>query len=576
MENGSLVTLFAETIIRELLEQGISYFCLSPGSRSTPLTLAVANSHAKSFVHFDERSMAFHALGFAKASKKPVVIITTSGTACGNLLPAIMEAHESLIPLIVLTSDRPVELQFCGANQTTNQNSLFENFVRLNLTLPSPEALSTLPSIKSHMGLSIKKALSNPPGPIHINCQFREPFFSNEALPPLVKKSVFYFSEESTLKKQDYEELALLLNQSKKPLILCGYESLDKDSFQAVTNLAEKINAPIFCDILSNHLTFTKSALCLHKASFYTKNPNLLEDLHPDLVLHFGGAFVSKFFFNFLKEKPQETYLHVHPFTKREDPYHLITHSVTTTCKSFSETITPLIEEKPASFLKDFHLKESFAKELQKSYFEEHPALTEPSFFHLLSQIDLSDWNLFLPNSMPVRDAGDFFTPKSVLGGIFGLRGLSGIDGNLSAATGIAKATKKSTLCILGDLTFLHDLTALSQLKTLDTPFVVLVINNNGGCIFRNLPIFERKDVYTDYFEVPHNLSFSKAAELFSLPYFNFSSQDTDIHFLEKQLEGIFASKKSCFVELQIKQEATGRARKELSQLLQKESLLTC
>lgn len=165
----------APQIIDELIQQGVNYFCISPGSRVTPLALGIAtHSEAQTKVHFDERGIAFHALGFAKASGKPAAILTTSGTAVGHLLPAIMESSLSYIPLIILTADRPPELRDCSANQTLDQIKIFQDYVRWQIEIPCTDLSDA--ALKSTIAQAVYRAKRSPAGPVHLNCQFREPF----------------------------------------------------------------------------------------------------------------------------------------------------------------------------------------------------------------------------------------------------------------------------------------------------------------------------------------------------------------------------------------------------------------
>jgi 2-succinyl-5-enolpyruvyl-6-hydroxy-3-cyclohexene-1-carboxylate synthase len=162
----------ASWIIDQLVAQGIDQFCIAPGSRSSPLVLAAAeHSQTKTMVHFDERGLGFYALGYGKGIKKPAAVIVTSGTAVGNLLPSIMEAHHSSTPLLLLTADRPIELRFCGSNQTCDQVKIFSSFLRWEIDLPVEQEES---SLRSFIAQGVFHTLANPPGPVQINCQFRE------------------------------------------------------------------------------------------------------------------------------------------------------------------------------------------------------------------------------------------------------------------------------------------------------------------------------------------------------------------------------------------------------------------
>lgn len=180
MDSGTQNESWSAKIVSYLIQHGVNYFCCAPGSRSTPLMLAIAqHPKAHKIVHFDERGVCFHALGYAKASGKPAVVVTTSGTAVGNLLPGVMEAYNDRVPLILLTADRPPELQGCGANQTCDQVRLFTNHVRWQTDLPCPDDRIPEKYLASTISHAVAMTQSFLGGPVHINCMFREPLFSS-------------------------------------------------------------------------------------------------------------------------------------------------------------------------------------------------------------------------------------------------------------------------------------------------------------------------------------------------------------------------------------------------------------
>ena len=512
-----------------MLHHDVAHFCIAPGSRSTPLTSSVAkNKNCSHTVHFDERSLAFYALGYAKASKKPVAIIVTSGTATANLLPAIMEAYESMVPLIILTADRPAELLYCGANQATNQINMFSNFVRCARSFQAIDPFTPMEALQSQVSFAMQVA-KDPIGPVHLNFMFREPFVNDldhdhdlEYSCRPIKK---YVNPEKMVPPTQYDPLISKLNASEKTLIICGLDSMDIESFQKVCLLSKRLKAPIFCDILSNHHKMPHQENVIAHGSLLFKTSLLNAEYRPEVVLHFGGSFVSKHLYFFLHANKPSQYVHISPHKKIEDPFNLTSHVFTETTFSFCRSITSRLNEtRKDHFLKCWQSAEALAKAAKESVLKiapENPKhkLSEPWLFQKLSKFDLSKHNVFIANSMPIRDAHDFLHPQKGVYHIYGNRGVSGIDGNLSTVIGIAKASKRKTLAIVGDLTFLHDMTALSLLNKDIPPVTIIVINNNGGCIFRNFPIYKEKNIYEEFFEIPHNLTFSAIKELFNISY---------------------------------------------------------
>ncbi|MEI8301181.1 MAG: 2-succinyl-5-enolpyruvyl-6-hydroxy-3-cyclohexene-1-carboxylic-acid synthase [Chlamydiota bacterium] len=555
-----LLETWCSWIVQELISHQVVYFCIAPGSRSTPLVCAISNHpQAQSFIHFDERALGFHALGFAKASKKPVAILVTSGTAVGNLLPSIMEAHESCIPLIILTADRPSELQDCGANQTTYQEGIFNHFVRWQQTLPHPDSSFSKSYIQTTIAQAIFKASTDYKGPVHLNCQLREPFFTSSFNPPLEnflsqKPYVTLVPSQKNLYPNNCKELASLINSSKQGIILLGYETFHtQDDLSSFYKLSQKLNWPILADVLSG---FGNNPLSIGHCDLFK------EILLPDCVLHFGGPFVSKEVLAFLKKSPISHYLHIASSPKRQDPAHLNTHRLQLNPLDFCLQIEPYLEQKPQQpKLQNLH------KTIQietSSFFEKTPQFTEPHIFHLLKDFNFSSYSLFLANSMPIRDASHFFhcdfPPKM----IYGNRGLSGIDGNIATAVGIAKAINHPMLAILGDQTFLHDLNSLSQVKCLNHPLIILVFNNHGGAIFTHLPIYEKKELCETYFVASHDLNFESAANLFKLPYKNYISLEA----FKEEFSTILHSSKHYLVECTTCKEDNLHTRQELKKYL--------
>lgn len=575
-ENVYLTQKWAQTIIQELLHHNVAHFCIAPGSRSTPLTYAIANNkNCEHTVHFDERSLGFYALGIAKALKKPVAVIVTSGTAVGNLLPALMEAYESSTQLILLTADRPAELQLCGANQTTDQINMFSNFVKISRSFQAIDPFTPIKALQSQLSFALHLANQNPRGSLHLNLMFREPFLDDSQHEFQLSPIRQYYCSEKNLSPIAYDELSEILSLSKNVLIACGWDTGCRKTFEAIAKLSENLNAPIFCDILSNHLAGEKHQNYITHGSLLFKTELDKERYNPDLVIHFGGRFVSKQLYRFLEKSKSKYYIHVNEHTKLEDPSHITTHFVNESPLLFCQNLTNANEKKnniDDKYVTHWKEANNLTKHKVVSYLENNQLLSEPWLFHTLSNLDLSGFNLFLANSMPIRDAHDYFHPNSRINYIFGNRGVSGIDGNLSTIIGITKASMKKTLAVVGDLTFLHDLTALALLNESISPIVFIVINNNGGCIFRSLPIYQKKHVYEKFFETPHNLSFEGVKDLFHISHANAIDQKSVLSALSNALK----SKKHSIIEIKVSGENGTVIRKEVLEQLRETETVLC
>lgn len=524
---GELNEKWAMQLIKELVHQGVRYFCIAPGSRSTPLTVA-ASEHplTETFVHFDERALAFHALGFAKATSSPAAIIVTSGTAVGNLLPAVMEAHHDNIPMILLTADRPPELRNTGANQTSDQTKIFHNFINWQTDFPCADPHISPSFLGSTISTALSHTLSTPRGPVHINCMFRQPFFEsdNETSNPhkerVVKASQTHlFFGEKTLKPNQLETLADELSEYEKGIIVVG-DLPPHTSLESFFTLSRLLQWPLFPDILSPLRSHSKVDGMIPHYDLILKGMSLNEDLAPDAILQFGDRFVSKKLLEWIGIKKPKCHTLVASHEKRMDPLHSLTHRVIANPWHVADKLSNhLPGHSPSAWMSYWQEMNCLTKKVLTHFFKEHNELSEPALFHHLSSWLGQKTPLFIGNSMPIRDADAFFSPDRNIGPIFGNRGLSGIDGNIATVAGLAKGLNKPLVAVMGDLTFLHDLTSLAQLKNSPVPITLIVINNDGGGIFSFLPISNRKTVFDPFFRTPHGLNLKHAAALFGLSY---------------------------------------------------------
>lgn len=524
---------WARQLVKEIIHQGVRSFCIAPGSRSTPLALALAEHPlAKTLLHFDERGLAFHALGIAKSGNAPVAIVVTSGTAVGNLLPAIMEAYHSHVPLLILTADRPPELRDVGANQTGDQVKLFGDYVRGFYDLPCPDP--ALP--KNYLGSLIAHAMRQVmSGPVHLNCMFRDPLIGKQSGPTGSRHAhTQSIQSRARFEQKDLEHLADSLGEVEKGLILVGNIG-NPHSLDPLILLARRLQWPILPDILSSPRW---NALSDFTLPFYE---NLT--LNCDAVIHLGDRMTSK---KFLSLSPS-LYVHVTPYKERIDPAHLVTHRCQGDPMDFCMKMGSILSgRRPSPHLQNL-LGSGHAVEKKLPFLKDN--FSEPSLFPLLANTLSTDTALFIGNSMPIRDADSFFFPKKPTGPIFANRGLSGIDGNIATAKGIAQGHNSPVVAIMGDLTFLHDLNSLAIPSK--HPILFIVINNHGGGIFQTLPIAQKKSAL-EYFVTPHTYSFKHIAAQFGLAYSK-----------AKSLSSIRTPKEDTLIELTTSAETATLLRKE-------------
>lgn len=503
--------MIAFWIIDQLVQQGVRTFCIAPGSRSTPLvSAAIEHRGAETLVHYDERGLGFWALGIAKGREEPVAVIVTSGTAVGNLMPAVMEAFHSHTRLILLTADRPHELRACSFNQACNQVNIFGSFVAWQIDLPTEGHERYF---RSFMAQAYLAALG---GPVHVNCPFREP--------PDLRTAAEGCATTHTEARRTAPRYS---TPCKRGVILAGRLPHQGD-ISAVLRLAKRLQWPLLADILSN-------ARC-HPSEEQIRYFDWMEKPAPEFVLHVGERMTSKRILEWLKQVRPE-YVHVSPYPELQDPERILTGRVQADIPSFCDAFEAGSEpDEPGWFA---------AWADSEPEFEETGVFTEVHAMRHLSRVLPPGFGVFLGNGMPIRDGDHFLFPKGPRA-FFGNRGLSGIDGNIATLAGLAE--EMPMLGFIGDQAALYDLNSLPLLKKTKHPAILIISNNFGGGMFHHLPIASSPHFET-YWACAHDLQFAKAAEMFGLPYGRFDALEFE---------------RSCIVELNTDRNDNYRYQKSL------------
>ena len=532
MKNSNLNQCWSSLIIEELIRNGVDYFCLAPGSRSSPLAVAVAqNSKAKSFVHFDERALAFHALGYTSATRKACAVITTSGTAAANLFPAIIEASKKKLPLVILTADRPPELRYTGANQTIDQVKIFGEYVRWQFDMPCPT--DTIPAnfVLTTIDQAVFRASGELKGPVHINCMYREPLVDvgDRSRPVPTELKRWYNARTpytryivSQKKLDSLDEIIARIKKIKRGVIVVGKLALAAEG-RSVLALAEKLNWPVFPDVTSG-LRLGNS----HKNVIFYFDQILLTKLRKaDGILHLGGRITSKRWYDYVQQTNPAEYIVVLNHPLRNDPLHGVTLRVQARVGDFCDALTKKIAKRGSNvFLSRLQGLDRKIDGIVEEYFGKQTELSEAAAARLVTQHIPADSGLFLGNSLPIREVDMYADPKGKPVIVGANRGASGIDGTVASACGFATGLGRTTTLIIGDLALLYDLNALSMLKTSPRPLVIVALNNDGGGIFNFLPITQFKNGFEKFFGTPHGLNFAAAADMFDLNYANPASAE--------------------------------------------------
>ncbi|WP_394497888.1 2-succinyl-5-enolpyruvyl-6-hydroxy-3-cyclohexene-1-carboxylic-acid synthase [Shewanella sp. ENK2] len=516
--------LWGALILEELARLGVKHVCMAPGSRSTPLTLAAAAQHKlERHMHFDERGLGFMALGLAKSSNSPVAIVTTSGTAVANLYPAIVEAWLTQVPLIVLSGDRPPELIGCGANQAIIQPAIFADYAK-QVNLPTPD-LAISPNT---LLTTIDEAVANLQQPVHFNCMYREPLYPSEleSLPALIASSASYTQPISEWANHshpytDYGQVSCNNLPSEdtmmrfvhgKGIIVVGTLS-PHDNPSLIIELSQKLGWPVVTDAQSQLRQHPSVIGHIDQLMLHPKATKFVEQA--DRLLVFGGRFISKRLISFIAQHQWHSYWQVLPNQQRLDPNHqskrIWQASVTAICNapwprsSSANWALPLIEMNQ-------QLEALFTQHIDQSSFG------EPQVVRQLAKAQTSNHQWFIGNSLPVR-LYDMFSPITCeTPHIYTNRGASGIDGLIATSCGMALATQQPSTLLIGDISSLHDLNSLAICKQITNPFVIVVLNNDGGNIFNLLPV-PNEAVRDEFYRLSHGLEFGYAAAMFGLPY---------------------------------------------------------
>jgi len=508
--------LWVKLIIEELIRLGCVRFCLSPGLRSAPIVLMVSsNKNIKKIVHFDERSLAFFSLGISKSFQEIAPIIVTSGSAVANLLPAIMEAYYSNIPMIFLTADRPDYLRNSSSNQTIDQVNAFQRYLSCFINLPSPSDKIRFRFILSSINYAFYMATKGRPGPVQVNCPLNEPlisfrgYFSKRCMIGLNKWKNNFFSFTRYYKdlyRYSIKNIITRLYKSKKGVIIIG-EIIKIEDEEAILFLLKKLQWPVYFDIAS-----------FRKSYFIQRVFNVIDLVEADFILQFGGRVFSKSLVIFLSKRLGRDYIIVDENIKLFDSRHISTKRYIQKVFNFCNSLLSFIKKEIKSSL--------FITENKK--IQKNNRLTEDFIINQVCFNSFGNRVLFLSNSMPIRHMGLASFKKYNFLAVGTNRGVSGIDGIIATACGFFSAYNNNGILIVGDLAFLYDINSLSFIHNLKKTIIIILLNNKGGGIFRKLPIFKEKN-FSPYIESPHDYSFSYLSSAFNLNHFLIFSRK---HFL--------------------------------------------
>jgi 2-succinyl-5-enolpyruvyl-6-hydroxy-3-cyclohexene-1-carboxylate synthase len=533
---------FAATFVDELAQQGVEYACVSPGSRSAPLAMALQRHPKISvFVQIDERSGSFFALGIAKATGKPVVILCTSGTAAAEFHPAVVEAFHSRTPLIVLTADRPPELRDVGANQAIDQQRLYGSSVRWFFDPGPPVELPN--SGRLWRRLAARAYAEAAAGPVHLNMPFREPLVPppGQVPSPEAEAHQSLSTGVSMPTPDQVATLARALQQSQRPLVVAGEM---RDGARLASGLS-RLGVPVLAEPTSQLRRLESGAAVESYEALLRAGWSLQHG--PDLVIRLGGTPTSRVLNSWLAAASAPTFL-VDPDRAWRDEDQVAGNVLVCDPKALIEGLPPVDRATWRVEWVDAGKKATAAIAAALVSTPIH----EGHIVRALAAKLPDPAQVFVGSSMPIRAVDSFWPSAKPQQIFFANRGASGIDGLVSTGLGVAAAHAATpTVLMLGDLSVYHDMNGLWAVRRHGVRATLIVCDNNGGGVFNFLPQAQHTDVFEEIFATPLGLDFAQVARLYGLVY----SPVTDRSGLEPAIADALSAQTSTMVVVKYKRE---------------------
>ena len=511
--SAATTATFCATLVDEWLHCGVRHAVVSPGSRSTPIALEIANrQEIEMHIFHDERSAAFAALGIAKASGVPAILVCSSGTAAVEFHPAVVEAHHSETPILICTADRPAELQGVGAPQTIDQQNLYGVAIRkfVNAEVANDSESHTWRHIARDL---FATSLGDVQGPVHLNLRFREPlmgFATN--LPPRSASDAVITKKVALPSSRSLRKLNKAL-ESEKGLIIAGPENYRVES---ILRLAETLGWPIIADPRSG--TRVPNKLVVAGADAILRDEDFSKRLRPDVVLRFGTLPASKVVNSWLSGSgANQVVITTTPSLTdpdRQCSLHIVSDIDELCAGLVSVHSKESVRKRSLSWLDKWVAAEDSAQKAINAALADEPGLTEPGVARAIYALVPEASHLVVSSSMPIRDVEWFGAPRNGLR-VHANRGANGIDGVVSTAVGVALATRQPTTLLIGDIALLHDVNGLINLASRKIDLRIVVIDNNGGGIFSFLPQAQTLDEtkFEKIFGTPHDANIKMLAQ---------------------------------------------------------------
>jgi 2-succinyl-5-enolpyruvyl-6-hydroxy-3-cyclohexene-1-carboxylate synthase len=497
--------LLLRAFVDELARCGLAGACTSPGSRSTPLVLTLARQPGlECWSHVDERVAGFFAVGVAKQTGRPAAVACTSGTAAAHYLPAVIEAREARVPLIVLTADRPPELRDVGAGQTIDQLKLYGSaakwFFEVGTHAATPERLRWIRQLAFR---AYETTVGGRPGPVHLNFPLREPLVLDEALPPAE-------DPPPRRSRRAAQPAAVDLDPGPRAAIVAGRHERHDGLAESLAAAAAALGTPLLADPLSGA---RRGPAAVAHYDALLRDPAFAAAHRPDTIIRIGDLPTSKPLRQWLAGLDAKQ-VAFDPEGAWQDPAGVVCEVLDADPAAWARAPSPGAAASPA-WLDAWRSADAAAADAIATVLGDD--LSEPAVARALCALP-PDATVFTASSMPVRDIETFWPALDAAPRVLAHRGANGIDGTLAAAFGAA-ATGARVVAHLGDVAMAHDIGALLTAKRLDIPLTIVLVDNGGGGIFDFLPVATQRDAYEEHVATPTGLEAERIAALFDLTY---------------------------------------------------------
>ncbi len=533
------VYVFVGRFFEALRASGVEHVVVSPGSRSTPLAVVAKHTPGlRTWVELDERAAAFFALGLAKASGRPALLVCTSGTAAANYLPAVIEAHYSRTPLLVASADRPPELRDWGAGQTIDQAGLYGRYPRWVVEVPIPAAGEDAGRYAIQLAArAVERAISTPAGAVHLNWPLRE---SLAPLPGTLDAMRLASADDvaparftrarSVADPEDLRELVELVSARARGVVCCGPLDAGSELREAISRFASTAGWPVLTDPASNLRSGVAPdrAPLLDRGDLLTRTSAFLERMKPDVVIRIGDTPVSKAQRLWIEAAEPDVIYWLDEGGHWGEPSHRVTRVIRGGAASLLDAAAAELEadtsagpHRDRTWCRAFEASNRTAAKAIEDVALAEDGWSGLSVAVILARVAPSGAQLFASNSMSIRLLDLGLARRAEPLRVLCNRGASGIDGVISTALGAAAASSQRTLLLTGDLAFLHDLTGLLLARREAIPLTIIVIDDGGGGIFSFLPIAAQGEeiAFQELFRAPHELDLARVAALFELDY---------------------------------------------------------